>query len=54
MVRKILDTRGSISKLEASHLNIGNINDVMGMFIETVTRVDPVGRKYTRWVRRYA
>lgn len=60
MVRKILDTRGSISKLEASHLNIGNINDVImrlrntGMFIETVTKVDPVGRKYTRWVRRYA
>ena len=29
LVRKILDTNGSISKLEASHLNIGNINDVI-------------------------
>ena len=60
MVRKILDTRGSISKLEASHLNIGNINDVImrlrntGMLIETQRKVDPVGRKYTRWVKVYA
>lgn len=60
LVRKILDTRGSISKLEASHLNIGNINDVImrlrntGMLIETQRKKDPVGRKYTRWVKVYA
>ena len=60
LVRKILDTNGSISKLEASHLNIGNINDVImrlrntGMLIETQRRKDPIGRKYTRWVKLYA
>ncbi len=59
MVHKILDTKGSISKLEAQHLNIGNINDVImrlrksGMMIETQKRSDPMGRHYTRWVRLY-
>ena len=60
LVRKVMDTNGSISKLEASHLNIGNINDVImrlrktGMLIETQRKVDPMGRKYTRWVKVYA
>ena len=60
MVRKILDTNGSISKLEAQHLNIGNFNDVImrlrrkGMLIETQKKSDPLGRPYTRWVKRYA
>ena len=60
LVRKILDTNVSISKLGASHLNIGNINDVIMrlrntcMLIETQRRKDPIGRKYTRWVKLYA
>ena len=60
LVRKILDTNGSISKLEAGHLNIGNINDVImrlrntGMLIETQRRKDPIGRKYTRWGKLHA
>lgn len=60
LVRKILDTSGSISKLEASALNIGNVNDVImrlrkaGVMIETQRKTDPLGRKYTRWVKIYA
>jgi hypothetical protein len=60
MVRKILDTHGSITKLEAMHLNVGNIYDVImrlrrkGMFIETVSCKDERGRKYTKWVKRVA
>ena len=60
LVRKILDTVGSISKLEASHLNIGNVNDVImrlrkaGVMIETQRKTDAMGRKYTRWVKVYA
>jgi len=60
MVRKLLDTNGSISKLEASHLNIGNIADVImrlrrkGMNIQTQTRSDILGRRYTRWVKQRA
>ena len=60
MVRSILDNKGSISKLEASHLNVGNIYEVIrqlrnkGMFIETQSRNDALGRKYTRWVKLVA
>jgi hypothetical protein len=60
MVRKVLDNHGSITKLEAMHLNVGNIYDVImrlrnkGMLIETVSKVDERGRKYTKWVKRVA
>lgn len=57
MVRQVLETNGSISKLEAQHMNIGNICDVImklrrsGIAIETQSRKDVLGRKYTRWVK---
>ncbi len=55
LVRDVLGTHGSITHLESAHLGVVNINDVImrlrkdGMDIETQTRHDKLGRKYTAW-----